>query len=464
MRLKQFFLDIEPSRFFLLIALAGGLLSIVLTPPFQVPDEPSHFYRAWQISEGNFISDKSDARVGGILPSPLKQFSDNFSSITWYGPHSKYHFADIYASSRIYDLQNRSFIDFNNSAVYSPICYLPPALAIALCNAVGLPMFVSLYCARLFSLLAWIIILYATIRILPCCKWLFTFLALLPMSLFINSSLSADVITNAVCFLFFGVFLFYHQSGKKIGNGDAVFLTVIVLLVVSVKSVYFPLILLLFFIPASAFTSKTRKFITLGVICLAALAGFIFWNKMSAELYLSYNDYNPLYRDKVALVKDADMQQQMKYITSHGTYFLNVITASLEYAFPMYFYGYIGTFGWLDLPLPKSIVWITYFLLLSVALLEERPQRPISPRLRIVFILIFVLVFSLVLISQHLIWDPVGGDRIGNVQGRYLIPFAPLFFLAPIALIRGKTSALITIAWIPFIVCWYLLLLYSRYF
>jgi hypothetical protein len=40
------------DRKYLLTAGAMGLLYAVVTPPFQVPDEPNHFYRAYQVSSG----------------------------------------------------------------------------------------------------------------------------------------------------------------------------------------------------------------------------------------------------------------------------------------------------------------------------------------------------------------------------------------------------------------------------
>ena len=68
----MFYLNkIAPQRFFLLTALTFGLLVIFITPPFQVPDEINHFYRAWQLSEGQFLPVKNDARVGGFIPKSV---------------------------------------------------------------------------------------------------------------------------------------------------------------------------------------------------------------------------------------------------------------------------------------------------------------------------------------------------------------------------------------------------------
>jgi hypothetical protein len=43
-------------RLFLLIGGFFGLVMLVLTPPFQVPDEHDHFFRAVMIASGQFVA------------------------------------------------------------------------------------------------------------------------------------------------------------------------------------------------------------------------------------------------------------------------------------------------------------------------------------------------------------------------------------------------------------------------
>ncbi len=40
------------ARTYLVIALVGGITMAFLSPPFQAPDEPNHFFRAQALSEG----------------------------------------------------------------------------------------------------------------------------------------------------------------------------------------------------------------------------------------------------------------------------------------------------------------------------------------------------------------------------------------------------------------------------
>jgi hypothetical protein len=54
------------ATWFLLIAFTLGVLAIFLTPPFQVPDEHTHFYRAYDVSRGHLF-----ARAPVVLPKTV---------------------------------------------------------------------------------------------------------------------------------------------------------------------------------------------------------------------------------------------------------------------------------------------------------------------------------------------------------------------------------------------------------
>src|SRR5438309_11824115 len=62
----------RPHRIFPWLALLFGLPLAFLTAPFQAPDEPSHFYRAYQISEGHLLPVYRNHRGGGDLPENLE--------------------------------------------------------------------------------------------------------------------------------------------------------------------------------------------------------------------------------------------------------------------------------------------------------------------------------------------------------------------------------------------------------
>ena len=67
--LRRLSLRLKPEVVFLYFALMFGLSLLVTVPPFQTPDEPHHFFRAYQVSEGIMVG--KHFRVE-YLPKSLK--------------------------------------------------------------------------------------------------------------------------------------------------------------------------------------------------------------------------------------------------------------------------------------------------------------------------------------------------------------------------------------------------------
>ncbi|MBL4577677.1 MAG: DUF2142 domain-containing protein, partial [Flavobacteriales bacterium] len=71
----------QPHHVFLVLALIYGLSFLIVTPPFQVPDERNHFLKAYQISTGQLRGVKDMDRVGGYVPAALDIFSNSLSGM-----------------------------------------------------------------------------------------------------------------------------------------------------------------------------------------------------------------------------------------------------------------------------------------------------------------------------------------------------------------------------------------------
>jgi uncharacterized membrane protein len=457
---------IPAEKFFVVAAFFFGILILFITPPFQVPDEPNHFYRTWQVAEGGLISVKMDKRVGGFLPSSLEKVVQPFYHIV-YARDAKLQDVGINDLLKI-PLNNveKKFYDFNNTAMYSPVCYLPGAIAIFISKNLNTPPLYSFYVARLFNLLFWMLLVYSSIKIIPFHKWLFTFLGLLPMSLFVNMSLSADVVTNGICFLFIATVLKYAYGDFEVKAKHFVYLCLIIFFLMAVKSTYSPLALLLLLVPKNRFRGAYSYLNQcLFLVCVGPLT-FMLWSSLLNPLYISYENYNLNYREAAELVNGADMHRQIQYIMHHGSYFFKVLTGSFASAFDMYFKGYIGVFGWLDTPLPLWLIYSSYGLILLLTIGSGQKNIRVTWLAKSIIALTFAIILFLVFLSQHLIWDVVGGDFIMNIQGRYLIPFTPLLFLLFYRSQYEKLKVLAPISIIFSVICLFVSLhvIYNRYY
>jgi len=420
--------QVKPNSFFLIVSFIAGITFLIVTPPFQVPDEINHFYKSYQISEGKFLSETTDNRLGGYIPKSLVETTQSFSGLRW-NTNAKTSFKAISNHFSVpLNEDNKIFIDFPNTALYSPVSYLPQAFSIFILRNLNCSPIFIFYGARLFTLLVWIICIWLAIKITPIYKWLFVLLALLPMSIFINMSLSADIATTILAFLLIAYFLKLTFEDKKIDLKKISVVTGLSVLLASAKLVYTPIILLFLLIPKRNF-KNTREFYLYFIFTLVLGFGTaLLWSKIINIQYIPYEDYNVAYRDGVDLVKGSNIHKQLDHILNNGLYIFEVLVNSMYQQFHTYYTGYIGIFGWLEIPLPTEIIHFSYLFIIFVVIFENNENLNFSVFQRFVIFGSLIATIALILLSQHLTWNIIGGDII-HIQGRYFIPVFPLLFI-----------------------------------
>ena len=60
------------------MSIAFGLVMLIITPPFEAPDEPHHFMRAYQISQGQLLPTFRNNKGGDELPESILLISRPF--------------------------------------------------------------------------------------------------------------------------------------------------------------------------------------------------------------------------------------------------------------------------------------------------------------------------------------------------------------------------------------------------
>jgi uncharacterized membrane protein len=431
--LKRFFNTLAPDYFFVSCAVVFGIIFLIVTPPFQSPDEFNHFYRAYQISEGHLTAIKKDNRLGGELPLSLVKISEPFRAMPMKG-YITTQWSTIAAQFEVpLHAEERIFIDFPNTGMYSPVSYLPQSLSIFVLRTLNLPPLYIFYGARLFTLFFWIFCMTFIIRLLPFYKWLFTLLALLPMSVFTHMSLSADVMTNLLSFavIAYSFDLAYEQT--IFSTRQLLVFTGLGVLLALAKVVYLPLILLFFLIPQKKFGSQWLYYSCLFILFSLSLATAILWSIEMKILYTPYSLYNPHFRDGSVMITClppcANMQEQLHYILSHGWYVIVAFIETIYNTFKLYSRGIVGTFGWLDTEIPTGIVVWAYGVLFFTAMFSGPKEIRKGRRFKFLLCGCFSIILILILLSQLLTWSCVGSEFIYIIQGRYLVPILPLLFL-----------------------------------
>ena len=147
----------------------------------------------------------------------------------------------------------------------------------------------TFYLARLFNLVFFLALAYIAIRISSVAKSLFYALSLLPMTVFICSTLSYDAGIIGMSFVFIAICLELRYSKTPLTTRHIVGLVVLSTLLAPCKLVYFFLIFLVCIIPNQKFSSLRRAIIfKTALVALSALSICIF--SLSSLLDVIFGD------------------------------------------------------------------------------------------------------------------------------------------------------------------------------
>jgi uncharacterized membrane protein len=406
-----------PHRFVLIVGLLYGGGLVFLSPPYSVPDELAHFHRAYHCSQGKLYASKRDGATGDELPSSLVETyqaivgqarSDAEYEISW--AKIKRAFAIPLAP------EQQQFTRFANTALYSPVPYLPQSLAILAARRWQPAPLTLFYLARIANLIVYVLLAAAAVRQTPVQKWTMAMVALIPMSVYLAASLSADAMMLGLSLLIVATILKLALGNEKPSRRSLLVLGFLFVLLSLSKQPYLALALLFFTIPSRQFASPARRWLTAGLMIGLPVAIELAWMSSLGGLY-------------VPILPFVDPAAQLRWIAGHPyDYTVNVIQAMGRWDIHSFM---IGAFGWLGPRLPQ---WIreTYWAALGVTAVVDggSPQR-LGFRTRAVVLVIYVVSFAVMATFVYLSWERVGIKSIGGIQPRYLLPLVPLLLLLP---------------------------------
>ncbi|MEM7572838.1 MAG: DUF2142 domain-containing protein [Bacteroidota bacterium] len=437
--IQERLLNLRPDIVFLVLASSFGLFFVFSNPPFQGPDEVNHFYRAYAISTGQWEPDTSLDRRGGTVPLSVVQMVDTFAYLRWYANQRTSTERVFPFSDRPLQLEQVVFKDYPNTALYPATVYLPQAAVIALSRRFDFSVLTTFRLTRLVGLLLWLAVALLALHWLPAFRWLFVLLLLLPMSVYTHATVSADTTANVVALLTIAYLLRLIFEPRKIGYPQLLTTITLGVLLASTKIFYLPILALAFLIPRKRFEVKGGKWGATIIVAGFSLMMLAFWSGRLDGIYLPYSEYAIDYRDGLDLPSGTNAREQRSLISHSPLRLLKGTWNSISDAGEMYFKSFIGTLGNLDTHLPWVVIIFAYLNLIFVGRLDRSIRLAPDLKQKSLFGGVFLLCYVLVVFSQLLSWEPVGSTTVGTIQGRYLMPFAPLLFLLLIR--QGKPKS-----------------------
>jgi uncharacterized membrane protein len=409
------FKDVEPEKAFIVIGLIFGIIFLIVTPPFQVSDESTHFYKALNLADGHILSEKQGDETGFYIPKSVIEMVGAFKNLPF---NNKDKITVGYTGSLmdppISSNDYKMFVDVSGVVIvsYPPFPYIASASAISLGEFFNFPILMLMYFGRFVNLLMYLILVCIAIRIMPVHKGVLLMLALMPMTIFQGASISADSFTIAISFLITAYIfkLAFDDTEREFNLKDSCILVALFMVLALSKQFYCLLIFLFFMVPTSKFGGWKKKLLKFVYICLPVILIIIFWNFLVAGLY------NPI-----------GARSQFLSVLSNPMIFFNSLIITITSKF---YYGllmFVGDLGWLDTPLPQWLIYSYSIILILTSLLDKNDIK-INLKQKIIPLVTFALIFVSIFFLEYITW-PVTNNIITGVQGRYFIPFAPLLLL-----------------------------------
>lgn len=322
----------------------------------------------------------------------------------------------------------RVFLDFPNTAYYSALNYIPYALPFYVARKLHLSMGFAYYTGKLLVFLIFFFGMRYSIRIIPFLKWSLCLIALLPMQLYVLSSISGDPITNVFASMSIAILLRAIYVDETLSNKTLLTLFALAMALSLGKVIYVVLFLPLLLVPVSKFGNLKRKLGILSFFALPVLGSALLWSHEVQKNYISFDTYNVNYRVNSALNPNADFTSQQDFFKEHPDSVILLLNNTLKEKSEFYLRSFVGGLGaFIDVLQSTSDSYLALAALLLLSFSGNGIRLPFFHKL--FFVGITLLLFSATLLSQFLLWTPLGSTVIEGVQGRYFLPFFILVLL-----------------------------------
>lgn len=380
--------------------LMAGLLVVLGTVYFgmcplgMAPDETNHFYRAYEISCGGWMSQHmGETGVGGnYLPAALREYQKPSAEI---------------------DKDDITELHFGNTALYAPVSYLPQAAGILIARIFTDNVSKIFYAGRFGNFLASMLLCIWAIHLMPFGKRILFLIMVFPMSLQEMVSMAPDGFTIALSIAFLAYIFRLRCEEGRLGKKEMILIGLMGFVIALCKIVYVVLLLLVFLLPKEKFESKKQAVIFQFGIFGAIFAMNLVWLGISAG-YL------------VEFMPGVSSGEQVKYVLTHLPSYCMVVMRTARVAGVEWIKTMIGNLlGALDIGI-SPIVWITFLLMLVCEVCSCRQMGWKACRSDwVVLIVTFLSGAALICTSIYVQWTAVASQMISGVQGRYFTPLLP---------------------------------------
>ncbi len=409
-------MDFKIESFFLITAIFLGVVYLILYTPYYAPDSAAHFLATYSKSnqlmgfgrENEWLIREADRsfflRFGRSPDASIQDYYDLINSFRFFA-----------TERQLVDMEQVTHMDY-----YSPIGYLPQILGIIIGRVLGLSPIITMYLARIMTLLAYTLGLYNAVKVTPIGKGVFVFMGIIPGSLYLSSPFSYDaMVVITTMNMIACIFALY----KEIGSNKVLIQTMVwTFLVGATKGGGYLIMLPLVFILLFGEKGKKRK-----VCCICLIVGIGLISLILNDLILPPKDiefFQMGYANSSHMMVMDGVKNPLLYL---HMLFVTVKRQAYGLALCLWVPHYLPVL----LTLPFVIVVILYSFLEIDEVRFDKCKR--------VILLVTVIISFMTTPIMLLSYTPKGSDEIIGLQSRYFLPYMiPLIlFLTKIPIREG---------------------------
>jgi uncharacterized membrane protein len=409
-----------PAAFLLLVIVLGSILAFTI--PFgMTQDEKSHFLRIQQISSGTLTAEEHNDNFGGCVDSGIVKFFEVSTSklVSRNNTHQNNHI-----NLRDYHLSGEDceFVSFPNTAVNSPAPYTPHIAAKHIGSLLQLPIIDTIILMRLFGVVLFAILGALALYILPFARLSVFLVGLMPSSLTLAATLSADAMLIGVIFVFVATITRLITNTNQIKIVWPLLLLACSVFIALCKPTYAPILALtlLPIIASKKYRTKRNISMLMSIFVLSVVALFL-WTSTVINIDKNLND-------------EADRSLQLQYVIDNPLSYLQTAVSNASGVGVEYPQHLTYLVSILEKPLPLALTLAALFLLVLSIFTSSRKENKPSARkmlfLRIGFMSVAAVSLLLIQLSLYLYFTRVGADNISGIHARYFIPLLPLVMIA----------------------------------
>ena len=385
------------------IIFISGTAFALITPPNQVPDEPSHYMRSYAMGMGDFHFDE-----GQEWPNDVYLLMEAFPVAYRNGypaenGNSILDRFDIYFDS----VESGKAGEKVGIIIFQIIPYLPQALGVFIGRIFGADALICYYLARLVNLAFYSFCCYVALSWAKRFRMMLFAIMALPLTLFIAASCNNDSMLFGLMFIVFSTVLCDKFSKKQ----AIAFAAAFAVLCTSKASYIVFILLALLMLGRDKWNLKMKKWQYLAIV----LAAFLVVYQGMGMLVGLLSNYGEIPRT----MEDSNPSAQLMFILSNPLRYFVVFLDTLRNNY--FFLSTGGLLVWIDVDI-KLVSFATPVMLLwagakNAPLLEKKDLSK-----TVVFFITTLLTYAVVLTGMYLTWTPVTLPQVIGIQMRYVLP------------------------------------------